>query len=192
MTVSSSIDARLAALENRVSELDDEREIRGLLSRYGYLADHGHGAAWVSLFEPHGSLEYAVDPAWVDGLGNLGEGDEDGAPPGDSDRGEDVVMRFEGHSSLRSFIEDPRAHKAIEGMCLHIMDSNVLIRIAGPRATAESYNLTLVRRDSQMLLLNGSVNRWTLSKSSGAWLIEECVRRRPGAPGFDSVQPTRS
>jgi SnoaL-like domain len=186
--VSSSLDERIAALERRVVELDDEREIRGLLSRYGFLADHGHGEEWVSLFEPHGSLEYAADPAWVNGLDDLDGADED--DPGAA--GQDLIMHFKGHSALRAFIHDPRAHKAIEGMCLHIMDSNLLISIEGERATAESYNLTLVRRDSRMILLNGSVNRWSLTKTSGSWLIEQCVRRRPGAPGFDSVQTTRS
>lgn len=190
--MASSLDERIEALESQVAELDDERQIRGLLSRYGYLADHGHGDEWVSLFDPHGSLEYAVDPAWVNGLGDVVETEEiNPAAPG-ANGGQDVILHFKGHAALRSFIHDPRAHKAIEGMCLHIMDSNVLVQVEGERATAESYNLTLVRRDSRMTLLNASANRWTLTKASGAWLIEECVRRRPGAPGFDSVQPTRS
>jgi hypothetical protein len=71
------------------------------------------------------------------------------------------------------------------------MDSNLVTRISGDVATAESYNLTLVRKGAETSLFNASINRWTLVRVAGRWLIKECFRRRPGAPGYDRVLVTR-
>jgi len=46
----SKILARLEALEARVQELEDERAIRDLLSRYGYTADSCKDEAFVDLY----------------------------------------------------------------------------------------------------------------------------------------------
>lgn len=180
---------RFASLEARIHDLEEERAIRELLSRYGYAADMGHSEAYVALFTEDGALEVANDPSWLSGLDvlELGTEPETARPPSD-----DVVVRHEGHAALRRFILDPTNHKAIEGMSLHIMDMNTSIHIDGDSAIAESYNALFVRRDSRIVLFNASVNRWTLAKQEGRWLIKECMRRRPGAPDYDRVLVTSS
>jgi hypothetical protein len=179
-------DDRIEHLEARVRELEDDRVIRELLARYGFNADQGRSDAYVNLFTADGALDVALDKTWVRGIEDLDV--QRGAP--DSGSPEDVVVRHQGHEALRRFILDPASHKAIEGMSLHLMDNNLVTRISGDSATAESYNVTLVRQGSQMVIFNASINRWTLAKVDGRWMIEECVRRRPGAPGFDRVLVT--
>lgn len=171
MNLTKDAEARLAALEARVNHLEDDHAIRELLARYGYNADQGHSEAWVDLFTTDGAFDVAA-LQYVDG---------------DASRQTDVIMRHEGRDALRDFITDPLSHKAIEGRSLHIMDCNLRTRISGRTATAESYNLTIVREGADMLLFNASINRWTLRKVDGQWRIEECMRRRPAAPGFDRV-----
>jgi hypothetical protein len=174
---SSDTDQRIAALEKRVRELEDDRAIRELLARYGYNADLGCSDAWVDLFTPDGAFDVAA-LKYADGHASLRA---------------DVIVRHEGHDALRAFILDPSSHKAIECRSLHVMDCNLRTRIAGNTATAESYNLTLVREGARTILFNASINRWTLRKMDGRWRVEECMRRRPAAPGFDRVLlPDRS
>jgi hypothetical protein len=187
MTDQNTLEQRVAVLESRVRELEDDREIRQLLSRYGFNADQGRSEEWVDLFTENGALEVALPRAW-----SAGVGDSAAAGPDHESSENDTVVRHEGSEALRSFILDPDLHKAIEGMSLHILDHNLLTTIDGDAATAESYNVTLVRRGSQMTLFNASINRWTLARVHGAWKIEECRRRRPGAPGFESVLVTKS
>lgn len=188
MSDQSALESRLATLEAKLQELEDDREIRELLSRYGFNADLGRSEEWVGLWTENGAFEVAIPRAWDAGIGDQETIDRTEA----ESSGEDQVIRSDGHEALRRFILDPDSHKAIEGRSLHIMDGNLVTSIAGDVATAESYNITLVRRGAQMTLLNGSINRWTLARVDGVWRIEECVRRRPGAPGFDSVLVTPS
>lgn len=187
-TDQAALEQRLAALEAKLTELEDDREIRQLLSRYGFNADLGRSEEWVDLWTDDGAFEVAIPRAWDAGIGDQETIDRQEA----ASEGEDQVVRHAGREALHTFIHDPDSHKAIEGRSLHIMDNNLVTQVEGDRATAESYNVTLVRRGSQMTLFNASINRWTLAKVDGAWRIEECVRRRPGAPGFDSVLVTTS
>lgn len=186
MSDQANLEGRLAALESKVQVLEDDREIRELLSRYGFNADLGRSAEWVDLWTDDGAFEVAIPRAWEAGIGDQETIDRQDA----ASTGEDLVVRHEGREALDRFIRDPDSHKAIEGRSLHIMDNNLVTSVDGDVATAESYNITLVRRGSQMTLFNASINRWTLARVDGAWRIEECTRRRPGAPGFDSVLTT--
>jgi hypothetical protein len=183
--MNDEIDQRVASMETRLQELEDDREIRELLARYGYNADLGRSDAYVRLFAEDGALDVANDRTWMQGLDavEMGGAGEDLEP-------DDVVVRHQGHEALRRFIDDATNHKVIEGRSLHLMDQNLVTRIQGDAATAESYNMTLVRKGSQIVLFNASINRWTLARIEGRWRIRECLRRRPGAPGFARVLVT--
>jgi hypothetical protein len=62
---SSALAARLDALELRVRELEDERELRDVLTRYSFGADVFRGPQWVGLFTEDGS--YDLGPQNVEG-----------------------------------------------------------------------------------------------------------------------------
>ena len=180
-------EARISALEARLQELEADRTIRELLSRYGFNADQGRNEEWVALYTDDAVLDIALDHSWR-GSVLL----SDGAPPGDAAPHADDIVRREGHDELRRFILDPKLHKRIEGRCLHLMNVNLVTHITGDTAIAESYNLTIVRDGSEMRLMNAAVNRWELNRVNGRWLICRCLRRRPGAAGFDQVLVTKN
>jgi hypothetical protein len=171
---------RLAVLEARIAELEADREIRETLARYGYNADQGRSEAWVAQFADDGAMDLSLPAAWADGIDRP------------ADASGDRIARHVGHEELLRFITDPAGHKSIEGRCLHLMVNNAVTHVDGDTAIAESYHLLLVREGSQMVIKNGTTNRWTFAKRDGRWLIEECLRRRPGAPGFDRVLITES
>jgi hypothetical protein len=164
---------RVNDLTGRVALLEDDRAIRELLSRYGYYADLGRDDDWINLFTPDGEIEVAVDASWLDGT-----------PGSESTPEGDRVLRGSGPEGLRTFIEDPKGHQMIVGRCLHLMNQNLSIRVDGDVATAESYNITLIRKTSRTELLNGSLSHWSFERHSTGWLIKSCIRRRPGAKGF--------
>ncbi|NDK91845.1 nuclear transport factor 2 family protein [Gordonia desulfuricans] len=63
--------ARLAALENRLQSLEDERAIRDLIASYGPLVDDGDAAAVADLWTPDGV--YDVDGWFMDGQGAIAD-----------------------------------------------------------------------------------------------------------------------
>jgi SnoaL-like domain len=174
----NAFEDRIRVLEDRLQRLEDDRAIRELLASYGFNADQGRAEAYVAMYAEDGALDLSRGP---------------GAPQ--KERGSvaadelehEVVIRFEGHEELRGFITDPDGHKRLEGKCLHFMGNNLKTRIDGDRAVAESYNLTLVRRQNEFVLFNAAVNRWTLRKVDGQWRIQECKRRRPGTAEFGDI-----
>jgi SnoaL-like domain len=182
MASDSDLQERLNVLEARLHLLEDDKAMRELLARYGYNADQGRSEAYVQLFTEDGALDLTSGPGRVDhGL----------MPPSGPPPDREVVMRHGGQDALRRFITDSKGHKAIEGNCLHFMGNNLTTEISGDSAIAESYNMTLVRRGAEFILFNAAINRWTLVKRDGKWLIKECFRRRPGTAEFQNVLVTQ-
>ena len=107
----------IAQLERRVRQLEDEREIRYLIGRYGHYADLGYEEAW-------------GDQWTEDGVYDLVTVQRGGA-------GYAEPMRFEGKAELLGMIRDPAAHKVFEGRSLHLQDFNLVVRIVGNRPDAE-------------------------------------------------------
>jgi len=160
-----SLETRLAALEQRVQELEDERDIRELLSRYGFNADACRDEAYVDLYTDDGVMNLVV-----------GEQDAYGVEP----------RIWRGKDELREFIQDPEAHHkpGFYGRAMHVQGNNVVCHIHGEEATVNSYSLVLHREGDQVALLSAGNNQWQLRKVDGAWLIEERRRRHLGGDGY--------
>lgn len=154
---SDDLAARVAALEARLQELEDDRAIRQLLARYGFHADLGRSDAYVELYTEDGAIDSGASRRW------------------------------EGRDDLRQFITNPQGHKSIEGRCLHLQGNNLVTHIQGDAAVAESYSVVLVREDDGLRLFACNVNRWTLRKVEGHWKIRERLIRSPGTGGFTEV-----
>jgi hypothetical protein len=102
MANTEDLHARVARLEARLAEVEDERQIRELLSQYGYTADTCRDDDYVAL--------------WTDdGVMNLG-----------SDTYKHVV-RYEGRKGIQEFIKDPKAHHHPEKYTnrMHVQGNNV-------------------------------------------------------------------
>lgn len=154
--------ARVEELRRRLQALEDEREIRAVLSRYGFNADLGRAEAWVGLFTPDGVLD--LDPSIIS------------------------PSQLSGSTELRTMITTP-PHKDIEGHCQHQMQGlPMIVYVDDDEAVAEGDSMTVVRDpDGSMRILMASYNRWTLVRTGEGWRIRECVRRPIGSPGQAEV-----
>jgi 3-phenylpropionate/cinnamic acid dioxygenase small subunit len=151
-------ESELDELKRRVAQLEDERRIRDLIGRYAHFADLGHEEAWAGQFTEDGV--YDLVSVVRAGVGYAGP------------------VRFEGREALLRLIRDPAAHKAMEGRSLHIQDMNLVVRVTGDDAVAESYTMTLLREGDETVLRSAGMVRWTLRRTGGNWRITE-KRRRP-------------
>jgi hypothetical protein len=150
----------LDEIKTRLRELEDERAIRDLIGRYGHYADLGHEDAWVDQWTDDGVYDLVT-------IVRKGAGYEGN-------------IRFEGREQLYEHIRDPAAHKALEGRSLHIQDMNLVVRVMGEQAIAESYSMTLLREGDETVVRSAGMIRWTLRRTDKRWRIVEKRRRPPG------------
>ena len=88
MATMEEMERRIQQLEARMTEAEDERAIRELLSRYGYTADVKKDKEYVDLYTE-------------DGVMNLGAG---------SNSAYETLHRWEGKDGLWQFITDTKGH----------------------------------------------------------------------------------
>ncbi len=163
-------ESELEQLNRRVTALEDERAIRELISRYGHYADLGYEDAWVGQWTEDGV--YDLVSVLRAGAGYEGR------------------IVFDGRAELYRHIRDPAAHKAMEGRSLHVQDMNLVVRVNGDHAVAESYSMTLLREGNDMVLRSAGMIGWTLHRVDGHWRIREKKRRPAGDPEvFSNIAP---
>ncbi|EFC86770.1 alpha/beta hydrolase fold domain-containing protein [Parafrankia sp. EUN1f] len=152
---------RLARLERRIGELEDEREIRYVLSRYGYMSDFGSVDDFVDLFTPDGALDISMGSSYGEYASS---------------------ERWEGSARLRDFVADPegRWDKSWYGNVMHVQGNNVEVTVTGNTAIASGYALSIISRDGGLHVIGASSNRWELAKVGGRWLIRERKLRALG------------
>lgn len=154
MNEGSAILARLEALEARLVELEDERAIRDLLSRYGFTADTCMDEAFVELYTDDATVKLSLcDDTLTD----------------------DDVGIWEGRDGIREFITHPKGHHspALYGKSMHVND-NIVIHLDGDEATANSYQFAMAMVEGGgVTVLSAGNNQWQLRKVDGAWQIKE-------------------
>lgn len=158
---------RVQNLEERAQRLEDERDLRDLLSRYGFTADMGHAQEYVDLFTPDGAID-------------AGSRFKDG--------------RMEGREAIHDFITGP-AHLAIQFSSQHhAVCGPIVFYIDGDEAQAEGYSLVIVRSEREKKkhreawgtgwaidIAGANVNRWHFRRVDGHWRIVERVNRPMGS-----------
>jgi hypothetical protein len=162
MRSDSSAD-RIEALEARLTELEDDRAVRELLSRYSNYADSRRDDDWIALFVPDGSVEIAM---------------------GDSSGAFATPRRWQGPNGLREFITNPEGHQkpGFYGRSLHMHGNNSVIRIDGQEAVATTYSLLLQKvADGTVQILGGGISSWAFAKRGDRWFVVERRRREVGA-----------
>ncbi|MBY6537765.1 nuclear transport factor 2 family protein [Rhodococcus sp. BP-349] len=164
----------LEDLLRRVKRLEDEREIRELLSRYAFAADLGYAASYVDLYAEGGRV-------------NLGAG-RFGAP-------RDGRTAYVGHEEIWEFITDT-PHVEQQGNCQHhALTGPLILHIDGDDAIAEGYSLVIVKSDEDsrrtrsarpvkpsINISGANFNHWTLRRVDGSWKIQERLNREVGDP----------
>jgi hypothetical protein len=159
--------ARLAALEARLRLLEDEKEIRELMSRYGYYADAPLDEKYFALFTEDCVMDVSS-----------GAADDPYA-----------VVRWEGRDTLRRFMAERLAQhdNGFYGHSMHMQGNNVAITVDGDTATASGYSFIFHQDGETLRLLSASLNAWRFRRESGRWLIHERKRRMAGAPDLADV-----
>lgn len=157
------LEATAARLQKRLTELEDDKQIREVLSRYGFTADGGRDQEYVDLYTDDGSMNSITTMAFGSGY--------------------DGAIVFNGKNEIMNFITDPKAHKAIQGRCMHIQGNNLATVISEDEARASSYSFVLIKTsesDESISIRSSGFNVWTLKKTDGKWLIKERMRRPIG------------
>ena len=164
----SALTAELRALQARLTELEDERAILSVLTRYGNYADSRRDDDWIALWAEDAVLEIELGP--------------DAPVYGDR-------RRWSGHDGLRTFISNPEAHHraGFYGSSLHLHGNNSAIRLVGESAIATTYALLLHNDDGEIRIVSAGVCSWRFDKRAGRWLIGECRRRRVGAVDTEAI-----
>jgi len=148
--------ARLAALEGRVRELEDERALRELLTRYSFGADVYRGADWVGLFTPDGRYE-------------LGSRNVAGAYNGGFFGAEELLGLITGSGM------------PAQGRSQH-HHGPVIFHVDNDEASAQSYSITyLLGDDGRTHVFCAGFSRWTFRRVDGRWRITERDRRELGS-----------
>lgn len=142
----------LADLEARLRRLEDELEIRELISRYGFLADTRRDEELLDLFTDDAVMESGVGPE---------------------------VRRTVGRDRIWDLICDPAGHRNPDyhGKGMHVLGTNLLTNVSGDQATVYSYSLMVRREDDKIVVFSASGNRWRLSRVDERWRIRERSRR---------------
>lgn len=156
---------RLEYAESRLQALEDEREIRELLSRYGHHADAARDQAYVDLFTLDGAIDISMG-----GDGDYAQG-----------------LRFEGTEALWKFITDPKGHHrpGFYGNSMHVQNTNTVVRVDGDDAVAVTYSILIQQVDGEVRIVGAGTNRWTFRRVDERWLISERRRRELGHPDTD-------
>lgn len=154
----TALAARLDEVERRLVDLEDERAIRELLTRYGFVMDVGSVDDFVALFTPDGAVDLAMGSSYGEFA---------------------VTRRWEGSEQLHQYLADPEGlwDKSWYGNVMHVQGNNVEIAIDGDVASARSYALSVIFREAKVQLIGASANRWRFRKVDGAWRIRERVFR---------------
>lgn len=164
----TSLLQRFAELERRVVELEDERAIRELLTRFGEVMDVGSIADFVALFTHDGAIDLAMGKSYGEFA---------------------VTRRWQGSAELHDFLADPEGlwDKSWWGSVMHVQGNNVEIRIDGENALATGYAISLISRDGGLKVIGASANRWQLRKTDGRWLVHERKFRPIGHEHFAAM-----
>ena len=151
------LETRLAELEARVRELEDDRAIRDVLSRYGFTADGCKDEAFVDLYTEDGAIRVARGKR------------------GGKEFGGEGWSEWKDKEGIRQFITHPQGHHRPElyGKSMHLQGNNLVTEIDGDQAIARSYQVAIVAGDDGVRVLSAGNNQWQLRKVDGNWLIHE-------------------
>ncbi len=161
----AELEATVSALAARVQELEDDREIRDLLARYGYMADNCDDEGFVNLYTEDGAINLSISKEAAASMGT------------------DAAV-WSGKDAVRDFITNPNGHHSAQlyGKSMHFHGTNLVTHIDGDEAVADSYGMAVATADGENTIVSAGNNQWQLRRVDGRWLIRE---RRGATLGDD-------
>jgi len=152
--------AEVRELRKRVKELEDERAIRELLSRYSYHTDSCKDRELLDLFTDDAVYELGTEK------------------PG--------IIRSEGREALWQFITNPEGHHNPEkyGRRMHVSDDSFVCHLNGDQAIVNSYSIVLVRDGDNIKIETAGNNEWLVVRENGSWRVKARRRKHIGGPGY--------
>lgn len=157
----------MAALEARLRELEDDRDIRELLARYGYYADAPLDEEYFGLFTDDCVMDVSAG------------------------RGEDPyeIVRWEGLAEMRRFLSERTAQhdNGFYGRSFHVQGNNLAVKVTGDDAVANGYSFIFHQDGPTLKLLSASLNAWAFRREDGRWKIRTRKRRMAGAPDAKEI-----
>ena len=155
----AALEATVTELTAKVHELEDDRAIRDLLARYGYMADTGREEAFVNLYTDDGALRLTANV---------------------SGAGDDGFNEWHGKDAIREFNALRRGHHR-----MHIQGPNLVTYIDGDEAVANGYQFAIGKEDGVVKLISAGNNQWSFRRVDGAWYIKERRGTYLGDAQFD-------
>lgn len=144
------IEDRLAKLEARLQNAEDQLEILRLLNSYGPLVDSGSSKEAAAL--------------WVDGGGYNFSGGISGG------------TRLEAPSQLVAMYET-EGHKGLVNTGVSHFTGTPCITVTGDSAQAVGYSFVILKQDDRWFVWRGAINNWTLARTPEGWRIVERLNR---------------
>jgi hypothetical protein len=156
----SDIEKRLAALEARVHELEDQVALYQLMSAYGPLVDSGDAEATAALWTEDGIYDWGGGPKPAEGA-PVKEGPAGAAYSRDA---------------IADMVRGPYHQEIIHGGAGHVIGLPHL-NIDGDTAVGTSYS-RLYRRDGENFRTwRVGANRWEFVRTPEGWRVKQRINR---------------
>ena len=152
----SDIEKRLAALESRVNDLEDQVALYQLMSAYGPLVDSGDAEATAALWTEDGIYDWGGGPQ-----SSVKEGPAGAAYS---------------QAAIADMVRSPYHQGIIHGGAGHVIGLPHL-RIDGDTAVGTSYS-RLYRRDGENFRIwRVGANRWEFVRTPDGWRVKQRTNR---------------
>jgi hypothetical protein len=157
----SDVETRLAALENRLHELEDQVALYQLMSAYGPLVDSGDAKATAALWVEDGIYDWGGGPPPKDG----------GAPVKEGAAGAAYSQE-----AIADMVRGPYHQEIINGGAGHVIGLPHIV-LDGDAAVATSYSRLYRRDGDNFRVWRVGANRWEFVRTADGWRVKNRVNR---------------
>ena len=156
----SDTEARLAALEKRVHELEDQVALYQLMSAYGPLVDSGDAEATAALWTEDGVYDWGGGPKPVAG------------PPVK----EGPAGAAYSQAAIADMVRGPYHQEIIHGGSGHVIGLPHVV-LDGDTAVATSYSRLYRREGDNFRVWRVGANKWEFVRTPEGWRVKNRVNR---------------
>jgi hypothetical protein len=154
-------DTRLAALESRLRDLEDQVALYQLMSAYGPLVDSGDAEATAALWVEDGVYDWGGGPKPADGDAPVKEG---------------AAGAAYSRSAIADMVRGPFHQEIIQGGAGHVIGLPHIV-LNGDTAIGTSYS-RLYRRDGENFRVwRVGANRWEFVRTPDGWRVKSRINR---------------
>jgi hypothetical protein len=156
----SDTETRLAALETRLRDLEDQVAIYQLMSAYGPLVDSGDAEATAALWIEDGVYDWGGGPKSAEGTPM-----KEGAAGAAYDR-----------AAIADMVRGPYHQEIIQGGAGHVIGLPHIV-IDGDTAIATSYSRLYRRDGDNFRTWRVGANRWEFVRTAEGWRVKQRINR---------------